>query len=148
MCGLKRHRFGKPENTRLFEHEWQQAIFGGFQYAQLITWNDFSETTEVSPGIETQFLFYDLTRYYSAWFKSGKRPEIYKDAIYYCHRNQIIEPDYSPVQGEAPMHLHGVLVSNKVEMLAFLIAPATLQIELGRHRKNNDRHGWFGQVYE
>jgi len=130
--------FWETENTGLFRHQWDQAIEGNYEYAHLITWNDFSETTEVSPGSETGFLFYDLTRYYTIWFKTGKAPAISKDAIYYCHRRQIIKLDYSPVADETPMHLHGTAVSNKVEMVALLTAPATLQIEMAGTLTNLD----------
>ena len=89
------------------------------------------KSTEISPSSATQFLFYDLTTYYVTWFKTGTRPKITKDAIYYCHRRQIVTQDEVVRQGDIPMHdIGSTPVDNEIELLAFLTKPATLQIEI------------------
>jgi hypothetical protein len=122
----------EPQNTRAFRYLWDAAISGGSQYVQLVTWNDYSEAAEVSPSSDTQYLFYDLGAYYAAWFKTGRPPRIEQDAIYYCHRSQII-----PLPGGAAKQNHPFTwtgktpFENKVEMVAMLTAPATLEIDQG-----------------
>ena len=123
--------FWESRNTEAFRMEWMDAIQGGAQYAHLITWNDYSEATEIAPSSGTQFLFYDLCAYYIAWFKTGKPPAILRDAIYYSHRNQIFQPDHPPLPGDKPFKLYGSTpLSNDIEMVAMLTWPATLEIEI------------------
>jgi hypothetical protein len=122
----------ESQNTSAFRYLWNAAITGGSQYVQLVTWSDYSEASEISPSSGTQFLFYDLSAYYTAWFKTGQPPRIERDAIYYCHRSQII-----PLPGGAAKQSHPFTrvgktpFENKVEMVALLTAPATLEIEQG-----------------
>lgn len=98
---------------------------------QLVTWNDDSEASEVSPSSGTQWALFDLNAYYVAWFKTGEQPPIVRDAIDYSHRLHATtaEPDlmlqtsiYEPANGSTP--------ADEIELLAFLTAPATLEIEV------------------
>ena len=124
--------FWETENTSLFRHQWMQAIDKGYDLAQLVTWNDYSETSEVSPSFSTQFLFYDLAAFYGEWFKTGRAPQIETDAIYYSHRRQIVEIPGPSVAGESALRTWGPQRPvNHVEMLALLKAPARIQIKLG-----------------
>jgi hypothetical protein len=105
--------FWEARNTYLFRREWEEAIGNGSQLVQLITWNDFSESTNVEPATATQFVYYDIGAYYAYWFKSGRKPR----------------------ESDKPMHrLGGTPLTNDIEMVAFLVSPATLEIELnGQH---------------
>jgi hypothetical protein len=80
-------------NTTLFRDLWGQAADFKAQYVHIITWNAYAEATEIAPSSGTQFLFYDLTAYYVAWFKTGSPPAIVTDAIYYSHRIEIFDID-------------------------------------------------------
>lgn len=123
--------FQEAENTRAFRSLWDAAIHSRSALVQLITWNDYSESTEISPSSGTQFLFYDLSAYYTAWLKTGEPPHIVSDAIYYCHRSQIL-PLVDPPTGQSRpfKDVSGTPVSNQIEMIAFLTADATLEIDL------------------
>jgi hypothetical protein len=126
--------FWEARNTEAFRDAWMEAIRGGAQYVHLITWNDYSEATEIGPSSGTQFLFYDLSAYYVAWFKTGKAPRILRDAIYYSHRDQIFQPDQPPLATDRPYRRFGdTPVSNDIEMLGMLTRPATLEIEISGH---------------
>jgi len=131
----KSSTFREAENTELFRTGWQHAIERNLPNVQLVSWNDYTEGTQVSPSVRTQFVFYDLCLYHSLWFKTGKAPVISRDAIYYCHRTQIIRPESRPTSGEEPMHLIGnTPLHNEIEMLAFLTTRATLHIMIaGRY---------------
>jgi hypothetical protein len=124
--------FWEARNTEAFRAGWMEAINSHARYAHVITWNDYSEATEIAPSSGTQFLFYDLTAYYGAWFKTGAAPKIRRDAIYYSHRNQIFTPDTPPRQGDTPFkRLGDTPLANDIEMLVFLTKPAELEIEIG-----------------
>jgi hypothetical protein len=120
----------EADNTGIFRYLWTAAISGGSQLVHLPTWNDYSESTEFSPCSDTQYLFYDLSAYYIAWFKTGHAPAITRDAIYYCHRSQIFPLPIAPPKQRA--HFAGAGKTpfvNRVELIAFLTAPATMEIE-------------------
>jgi hypothetical protein len=89
-------------------------------------------------------LFYDLSAYYTFWYKAGHAPAIHSDAIYYCSRTQdmsgaarnarpgeryrglAIAATVGPMQvlGQTPL-------ANNIEMIAFLTAPSRLEIAVG-----------------
>lgn len=135
----KDSNFFEAHNSALFRSLWEAALSQNANYVHLITWNDYSEGSEIAPSSGTQFVFYDLSAYYTSWFKSGREPRITKDAIYYLHRRQIYEPGRTPRPDDIPMKLRGETpVSNDVEMIAFLVRPATLEIEEGGQRYDLD----------
>ncbi|TDX02096.1 endo-1,3-alpha-glucanase family glycosylhydrolase [Dinghuibacter silviterrae] len=124
--------FWEASNTDLFRHSWMKAIREGAQYAHVVTWNDYSEATEIEPSSGTQFLFYDLSAYYIQWFKTGREPRITRDTIYYCHRRDIFQPGKPPLPDDKPLKLLGTgMIQNQVEMIALLTQPAFLEIHQG-----------------
>ena len=120
---------------------WMSAIEGGADWVQLITWNDYSEATEISPSTNTGYGFYDLSAYYNQWFKLGQ-PTIERDAMYAFYREHHTATPLSaqttqmtlmqPVNNEAPR--------NEIELVAFLTEPGTLEIEIDGyvHRQHGD----------
>jgi len=131
----KSSAFSESNNTVLFRELWMKAIQNNVPYVQVITWNDYSESTEISPSSGTQFLFYDLATYYITWFKTGREPTITRDAIYYSHRRQIVAPGMVVQPGDRPMQLRGATpVHNQIELVALLTRPAILQIEIAGKR--------------
>lgn len=128
----KKSIFWEGVNTALFRHSWMKAIKENAQYAHVITWNDYSEATEIEPSSGTQFLFYDLSAYFIHWFKLGRPPRIVRDTIYYSHRREIFETGKPLQTDDIPMKLMGLgPVQNQVEMVALLTSPATLEIWQG-----------------
>lgn len=124
-------KFWETANTDAFRLAWNDAIRHAVRLVDLITWNDYSETSEISPSAGTQFVFYDLSAWFNDWYKTGAPPRIVRDAIYYCERTEIIPP--AP-QGSADFRRVGPTpVANQIEMLAFLTRPATLEIALNGH---------------
>jgi hypothetical protein len=98
---------------------WDEAINTGADWAQLVTWNDLGEHAVFYPNTGQQFAFYDLAAYFIAWFKTGQPPAINKDALYYFHR---------VAKGPPWPKLRAGTWSNLVEVVAFLTAPATVEI--------------------
>lgn len=123
--------YSEAGNTQTMRLLWDAALAGDAEWVQLITWNDYSEASEVSPSSDTQWALFDLTAYYVTWFKTGEQPPIVRDAIYYSHRLHATtaEPDLT-LQESAYESVNGGTPLDEIELLAFLTAPATLEIEV------------------
>jgi Glycosyl hydrolase family 71 len=131
--------FWESRNTELFRRCWMKAIREQARHAHVITWNDYSEATEIAPSSGTQFLFYDLSAYFISWFKLGQPPRILRDTIYYSHRRQLFEPGHPPRGDDKPLKLLGRgPVQNRVELVALLTRPATLEIRQGDTVQRSD----------
>jgi len=123
--------FREANASMLFRQQWSEAPQRNSEYVHIISWNDYSEATEVAPSTGVQYVFYDLSAYEIRWFKTGCPPRIRHDAIYYLHRTQILDPSRVRDNGDASMHLRGgTPLSNRIEMIAFLTRPAELEIEI------------------
>jgi hypothetical protein len=124
--------FWECANTELFRRCWMKAIRENAQYAHIITWNDYSEATEIEPSSGIQYVFYDLSAYYISWFKLGQAPRVLRDAIYYTHRREIFATGHPPAADDKPLRQLGRgVIRNDVEMVALLNRPATLLIRQG-----------------
>ncbi|VWD20565.1 glycoside hydrolase family 71 [Burkholderia lata] len=149
---------GLPRGTnyRAFEtngfagmaEEWRAAIESHATWVQIVTWNDWAESTYVAPtGRARQPVVYDTrfgpilshegylraSRYYIRWFKTGSPPPIVRDELFYFYR-------LSPAaQGE--IHTNGPVAPNdappsmpqgplldRVFACVFLTHPARLTI--------------------
>lgn len=131
--------FWESNNTALFREEWRRAILSSAEYAHVVTWNDYAESTEIAPSSGTQFVFFDLARYFISWFKMGQAPVVQRDVFYYTHRRQIERVGEVVHPGDIPMVLKGETpVENKIEMLAFLTAPSSIDIEIAGRKYERD----------
>jgi hypothetical protein len=127
--------FWESSNSASFREGWNSAIQSDSDWVQLVTWNDFSESSSVSPytdatlnrGIGTGY--YDLMGYYAAWFLSGQQPKITHDVLYYFYRK---EPTNAAGPGQAKLDTVATgSAENSIELLAFLTSPGVLKITIG-----------------
>jgi hypothetical protein len=133
----KNYMYYEASNSGAFRSGWNSAIQGRSGWVQLVTWNDFSESSEVQPITDTSLRrdigtgFYNLTGYYSAWFNTRVQPKITHDVLYFFYQR---EPGgaASPKQSVLDA-VEGGLADNKIELLAFLTAPGVLEITIGGH---------------
>ncbi|SAL86415.1 Glycosyl hydrolase family 71 [Caballeronia arvi] len=126
----KDSKFWEAANSSLFREQWSQVLSRNPSYVQIVTWNDYSETTHVAPSVGTQFAFYDLAAYYIEWAKLGKPPPIMRDSIIFFHRRQIFSTARASTP-ETPMTNIGAEPTvNEIEMIGFLTAPAIMQINV------------------
>jgi hypothetical protein len=87
---------------------------------QFITWNDYHENTNLSPGINTRYTHYDLTGYFIKWWKEGKEPAVDRDKIYiYSHKYSHNTPMY-PFKAKSRN-------DNVIEVVTLLKKPAVLR---------------------
>jgi hypothetical protein len=113
--------FWEAQNSLTFRTLWDSAIQGKADWVQLVTWNDFSENSQMSPAFGIQFGFYDLAAYYIAQFK-GAPTIIRKDAVQLFFRDQVVGPgEPSPVLQQARFRISGADngPSNLVEALVY-----------------------------
>jgi hypothetical protein len=124
--------YTEANNTQAMRALWDAARTGNADWVQIVTWNDYSESTEVSPSSGSQWALFDLTAYYATWFKTGTAPTIVRDALYYSHRKMATTaaPDLTK-QRAAYRVVNGAAPADEIELLAFLTAPATLKISIG-----------------
>ncbi len=152
---------GLPQGTnyRAFEtngfagmaEEWRAAIESRATWVQIVTWNDWSESTYVAPtGGARQPVVYHArfgpilshegylraSRYYIRWFKTGSPPPIERDELFHFYRlspaaqgeiaaDGAAAPTYPP-----PDMPQGPLV-DRVFVCAFLTHPARLTVRQG-----------------
>lgn len=122
-------------NSAAFRAGWTGSIQGDSNWVQLVTWNDFSESGEISPYTDATLKrdigtgYYDLNGYYATWFMTGREPTITHDVLYYFYRR---EPPGAagPAQSQTD-HIYEGTAENDIELLAFLTAPGELKITIG-----------------
>lgn len=122
-------------NSVAFRNAWTSAIAGESDWVQLVTWSDFSESSEIEPYTDSTLRrdigtgFYDLNGYYAAWFLTGHPPTITHDVLYYFYRR---EPSYAigPAQSRLDTVVNGV-AEDAIELVAFLTEPGVLKINIG-----------------
>jgi len=147
-----------PRNYRVFEtrgfegmaREWEAAIAADAQWVEIVTWNDWGESTYVasfgSPramdlwdGHWGRLLSHEAylaaSAYYIRWFKTGVK-QVESDDLFWFYRLSPKrlpgrdQPDHPPESYPRGFnHLE-----DRVFLTTFLIAPATLKIESGERR--------------
>ncbi len=100
---------------------------------QLMTWNDWGETTALAPGVNSNYGLYDLLREEAAAFKAGQPLPITEDqawVLYYRYPSDAEPRLYhapSPRKFRGPEH-------DQIWVLTSLTAPATIVCE-GRGKR-------------
>lgn len=121
-------------NSGTFRKAWTSAIDGGADWVQLVTWSDFSESSQVEPYTDSTLRrdigtgFYDLNAYYAAWFLLRKQPPITHDVLYYFYRREPTDAA-SPSQSAAN-RVRNSTPEDDIELLAFLTAPGSVEISI------------------
>jgi glucan endo-1,3-alpha-glucosidase len=118
--------------------QWQSIIKNQPDWVEIVTWNDFNESTYVSPTYtwqgtptrESHSGYLELSSHYIAWYKTGQEPAIDRDALFFFYRTHpkaVIASDTNdvPVTG-----LYGG-VEDILYTTVFLVAPAQLEIASG-----------------
>jgi hypothetical protein len=122
-------------NSGAFRNAWGSAIQGDADWVQVVTWSDFSESSEVQPYTDATLNpsigtgYYNLNGYYAAWFSTGQQPTITHDVLYYFYRR---EPPTAAASAQNTMDTtNSTAASDNIELLAFLTAPGELTITIG-----------------
>lgn len=110
MAGITPYYRGNGGNFRLYEtrgfegmaKEWEGAIRDGATWIELVTWNDWAESSYVAPfgapeattlwnghfgpKMLSHAAYLDASRYFIDWFKMGFAPPIVEDKLFYFYR--------------------------------------------------------------
>ncbi|MEV7415290.1 glycoside hydrolase family 71 protein [Streptomyces sp. NPDC089919] len=124
--------YDEAGNTATLRATWKHAIDDGADWVQMTTWNDYSEGSQFAPSLHNGHTYLDLSSYYLTRFKTGSWPQIVRDTVYLTSRVQFAAADptgnqkllMAPRRGTAPPR-------DKVEVLSFLTAPATVRATVG-----------------
>ena len=127
----------EANNSDTFRNAWTSAIGGGADWVQIVTWSDFSESSEIEPYTDATLRrdigtgFYDLNAFYATWFLLGKQPPITHDVLYYFYRR---EPTNAASPSQTPFKPgSNATPADNIELLAFLTAPGVVTISIGGH---------------
>src|ERR1700722_3000167 len=127
--------FVEANNSVTFRNAWMSAIDGAADWVQIVTWSDFSESSQIEPATDATLRrdigtgFYDLNAFYATWFLLGKQPPITHDVLYYFYRREPTTAA-SPAQS-APTQIRTGNPEDDIELLAFLTAPGVVKIAIG-----------------
>jgi hypothetical protein len=122
----------EAHNSMTIRKLWEDAITKGADWAVIDTWSDYTEQAQM-PSTAIGFVLYDLNAYYTQWFKTGQKPTVIRDVLYYCHRRQ--HTDATQLHGvrwnfHKDMNTNEAPEKNEIELLAILKTPGTLVIKV------------------
>jgi hypothetical protein len=113
--------------------DWERARTIPSTLIQQITWNDYHETTNLSPGYNTRYAYYDVMGHFIRWWKTGQEPASDRDRIYLFSHKYAHETKMFPFQAKTR-------ADNEIEVLTILPRPARLRAP-GRKTKDGQA-GW------
>jgi hypothetical protein len=148
---------GRVYETNGFEgmaKQWEGIVNDKPTWVEITTWNDFQEKTYLSPfgnpslselpawkgwSAYSHVAYLDASRYYIEWYKTGKKPKIKRDELYYFYR---VEPksakgkELMSYEKSKGMKVDGVeKLQDRVFTTVFLTKSATLTITCGSQRQ-------------
>jgi Glycosyl hydrolase family 71 len=123
--------FEESANSLTNRLAWQIAEKQDAEWVQLITWNDYAESTAMAPSVAHGWRILDMNAYDIARFKLGRPPPIVRDALFVSYRDQPV--DARSVYAEAsPMKVsETVPPRDTIEVVAFATAPSRIFIRAG-----------------
>ncbi len=160
MAGVNPHYNSSNLHDRLgmkgYGAQWESAIRDGADMISIVIWNDYNEDSFLNPGrwphgmdkpyASRDESFLDVTGYYSSYFKRGAPPPITQDKLFVVHRARshwlskgwdMKNEQWIDIRWKQyPYDQVHDDVWDRVYATTFLTAPATLTIELGKHKKS------------
>jgi hypothetical protein len=122
-------------NSAALRGAWNDSIQGDADWIQVVTWNDFSESSIIEPVTDATLQrnigtgFYNLTGYYASWFLTGQQPKITHDVLYYFYRR---EPTTAAASAQSQLaKVYSGVATNYIELVGFLTSPGVLKITIG-----------------
>jgi glucan endo-1,3-alpha-glucosidase len=122
--------------------QWESIIANQPDWVEIVTWNDFNESTYLSPvdnpeQYESQFStphrnchagYYELSKRYISWYKTGVPPATNQEALFYFYRTHslnLVATNDTPVTS-----FHGD-TADVIYNTLFLTSPAQLKVISG-----------------
>jgi glucan endo-1,3-alpha-glucosidase len=124
--------------------QWKSIISNQPDWVNLVTWNDFNESTYFSPVDDCGQYFsaltsphryshkgyLELSKHYIAWYKTGKEPSLDADTIFYFYRTHS-KTAVAANTNDVPVTSMFGDVQDSIYTTVFLTAPAQLQVSSG-----------------
>jgi hypothetical protein len=101
--------------------DWEKARDLPSTLVQYITWNDYHETTNLSPGYNTRYAHYDLTGYFVRWWKTGNPPIPDRDRVYVFSHKYSHDSKMYPFTAKSR-------ADNVIEVVTILTKPARMRM--------------------
>jgi hypothetical protein len=142
-------RYFETEGGEGTARQWQAIIAGEPNWVEIVTWNDFNESSYVCP-IENPGRYFaelltpprpchagylELSKYFIAWYKTGKQPPIERDSLFYFYRTH--PKDAVAARDDRPVTSRIGEVNDTLYITTLLTAPAELCVDSGA---NQTRH--------
>jgi hypothetical protein len=110
-----------PRGTERLRGVWADMIRDQASLLQLVTWNDYTENTNLAPAFNTRYTIYDLTGYFIDWWRRGEPPVPEQDRVYLTYAK------YPRDARGWPFRI-GVRSDRRLEVLTILTEPATVRL--------------------
>lgn len=111
---------------------WQLADQRQADWVQLITWNDYTESTAMAPSAVHGWRILDMNAYDIARFKTGSAPRIVRDALFLSYRKQPFGvPPVYPETWLMTLMPTSSPPSDLIEVVAFATAPSQVYLSAG-----------------
>ncbi|MBC8126929.1 MAG: hypothetical protein H8M99_07270 [Gloeobacteraceae cyanobacterium ES-bin-144] len=145
--GRRYYEFDGGEGLAL---QWSAIITNQPDWVEICTWNDFNESTYVSPVDDPGLYFselqtphrhthkgyLELSKRFISWYKTGQNPSVLRDELFYFYRTH--------PRGAVATSTNDVPVSNQTAntedslyLTMFLKAPTQLEVISGTTRTTN-----------
>jgi hypothetical protein len=124
--------FWESANSLTNRLAWQLADQQHAEWVQLITWNDYTESSAMAPSVAHGWRILDMNAYDIVQFKFGRRPRILRDALFVSYRDQSVSA--RPVYPETSlMHVGPTSMPPRdtIEVVAYATAPSQVFIRAG-----------------
>jgi Glycosyl hydrolase family 71 len=126
--------YTESDNTANLRNTWHAAIRDDAQWVQLVTWNDFSEGSQIEPSENNGWSYLNISSYYIQRFLTGRRPAITHDLAVLTYRTQPVDATTEVSESDPMTLLPGSSPArNDVEMLTILTKPARVHVTVGGH---------------
>ena len=125
--------YAEASNTATGRAMWSRANSDGADYVQVVTWNDYSESTQIAPSVAHGSVYADLTKYYADWYRNGAAPAITSDHLYLTSRAMTSTAKATQQSTTLSYKLGGMNTppQDTVEGLVFLTSPADVTLTSG-----------------
>jgi hypothetical protein len=110
-----------PRATEWLRGIWHDMRRDKATIVQLVTWNDYTENTNLAPAYNTRYTIYDLTGYLIDWWRRGEPPAVERDRVYLTYAKYPGDADSWPFAIRMRSH-------RALEVLTILTAPATVRL--------------------
>jgi formylglycine-generating enzyme required for sulfatase activity len=147
---------------------WKGIIRDDADWVEIVTWNDYNEDTNLmhykwkrdwdKQLYNRDGAYLDATAHYISWYKTGRRPPITQDKIYFAYRDRSkwIARAWHGKEKKWKQHTMGKWpftqihddVLDRVYFSTFLTAPAELTVRIGSAEKTVEapagvHHDWM-----